>query len=194
MRVLAVVPVVAALVLAACGDPFAILPATISNSVDTVEMYAVNGTPIDKPSGYLLASRLPIRLGIDITTYNFDFLYRIDSTGAREFVPFTAIAPAPSNPSTSTTGRAGFIETNTPFASITEGLQTGYVVNQPVVLAPGKVMYARSGLPNGCFLGLPYYAKIEILSFDAAARTVKFQILVDINCGYRGLEPGLPAR
>lgn len=182
------------MVLAACGDPFAILPASTPNIVDTVEMYAVNGTPIDKPSGYLLASRLPIRLGIDITTFNFDFLYRIDTTGARQFVPFTAIAPAPSNPSTSTTGRAGFVETTTAFAAITEGLQTGYVVDKPVTLEVGKVMYARSALPNGCFLGLPYYAKIEILSFDPAARSVTFQILVDINCGYRGLEPGLPTR
>src|SRR5919109_942211 len=30
------------------------------------------------------------------------------------------------------------------------------------------------------------------LSFDDGARTVTFRILIDDNCGFRGLEPGLP--
>lgn len=180
----------AAALVAACNDPFAILPASINNTVDTVEMFAVNGTPLNKPSGYVIPSRLPIKLGIDLSTYNFDFLYRIDGTAGPQFVPYSAIAPGAANQTAS--GRAGFIATTTPFDDIDEGEQIGYVVDQPVNLAVGQVYYARSGLPNGCYLGIPYYAKLEVLSFDAAARSVKFRILVDINCGYRGLQPGLP--
>ncbi|MGE0439907.1 MAG: hypothetical protein AB7L66_13620 [Gemmatimonadales bacterium] len=194
MRVLGFVSVVAVAALgAACDDPFAILPAAISNTVDTVEMYAVNGTALDKPSGYLMVSRLPIRLGIDQTAYNFDFLYRIDSTGTPQFVPYAAIAPS-STASSSTQGRPGFLETQTAFDAIDEGEQTGYITDQPANLAVGKRFYVRSGLPNGCYLGIPYYGKIEIISFDEAARSVKMQILVDVNCGYRGLLPGLPEK
>ncbi len=39
-----------------------------------------------------------------------------------------------------------------------------------------------------------YYAKLRVLAVDTAARRVHFEILVNTNCGYRGLEPGLPTR
>jgi hypothetical protein len=177
---------------AGCDNPYAILPASIPNRVDTVQIYAVNGTPLSKPSGYVMASRLPLRLGIDLAAYNFDFLYRIDSAGVPQFVPYGALAPSTDN--TTTIGRAGIIETATPFDDIDEGEQVGYRTDQPVNLAIGRTFYVRSGLPNGCFLGIPYYGKLEVLSFDTPSRAVTFRILVDINCGYRGLEPGLPEK
>ena len=68
------------------------------------------------------------------------------------------------------------------------------MIDKPVALAAGRVFFARSALPNNCFLGIPNYAKLEVLSFNAAQRSVIFRILVDANCGYRGLEPGIPTR
>lgn len=192
MRILALVPVVAAAILTACNDPFAVLPASITNTVDTVEVYAVNGTALDKPSGYVLPIRSPLRIGIDTPSYNFDFLYRINATTGPEFVPYTVITPVPAG--TSAAGRSGFLATTSTFDAITEAEQTGFVVDKPVTLTVGQVLFVRSGLPNGCYLGIPYYAKLQVLSFDPGQRSVKFQILVDINCGYRGLEPGLPKR
>ena len=66
------------------------------------------------------------------------------------------------------------------------------MVDRPTRIEVGQVLYARSGLPNGCFLNIPYYAKLEVLSFDEAARSVRFRVLVNINCGYRQLQPGIP--
>jgi len=192
MRILAVLPVVAAALLAACNDPFAILPASISNTVDTVEIYAVNGTAIDKASGYVIPDRSPVRIGMDAPRYNFDFLYRIDPTTGGEFVPYSAVTPVAA--SSSASGRAGFLASSSTFEAITQAEQTGFVVDKPVKLEVGLVLQARSGLPNGCFLGIPYYAKLQVLSFDPVQRSVKFQILANVNCGYRGLEPGLPKR
>lgn len=192
MRILVGIPVVAAVILAACNDPFAVLPASINNTVDTVEIYAVNGTALDRPSGYIIPSRSLIRIGLDPAQYNVDFLYRIDPTNGSEFVPFTVVAPPA--PSASEAGRSGFIVSTVGFDAITEAEQTGFVVDKPVKLAVGQVLQVRSGLPNGCYLGIPYYAKLEVLSFDAAQRSVKFRILANVNCGYRGLEPGLPKR
>ena len=192
MRILAIIPVVLAAVIGACGDPFAVIPASVSNTVDTVEIYAVNGTPLDKASGYVIPDRSPVRIGLDSPRYNFDFLYRIDGTNGPEFAPYSVVTPVAA--STSNAGRAGFLAASSSFDAITEAEQTGFVVDKPVKLAVGQVWFVRSGLPNGCFLGIPYYAKLEVLSFDSGQRSVKFRILANVNCGYRGLEPGLPKR
>jgi len=191
MRVLAVLPVFAAAVLGACNNPFGVLPASIDNVVDTVEMFAVNGTDINKPSGYILASRVPIRLGIDVSSYNFDFIYRIGPNGTPQFVPYYVVAPGAD---TTANGKSGFLPTTDDFDAITDAQQTGYVVNAPQDLVVGQTMYARSGLPNGCFLSIPYYAKLQVISIDRVARSVRFRVLVDINCGYRGLQTGIPSQ
>ena len=43
-----------------------------------------------------------------------------------------------------------------------------------------------------CTIGVPEYAKLEILSF--ADSTVTFKVLANKNCGFKGLEPGIPDR
>jgi hypothetical protein len=59
-----------------------------------------------------------------------------------------------------------------------------------VPIAIGDRFVIRSRVT--CSLGVPKYAKLEIVNFDDVARTVSFRILIDDNCGFRGLEPGLP--
>jgi hypothetical protein len=39
-----------------------------------------------------------------------------------------------------------------------------------------------------------YYAKLHVVAIDTTARRIDFVILNNVNCGYRGLEPGLPKR
>jgi hypothetical protein len=41
---------------------------------------------------------------------------------------------------------------------------------------------------------VPAYGKLEILSFDADNRTISFRVLANLNCGYKGLEPGIPTQ
>ncbi len=194
MRSLAFLVLVLAAMTGACGDPFALQPAGIVNAVDTVEMYAVNGTPLDRPSGYSIGERDPgsrlVRLGLEARS--FDFLYRIDATTGPEFAPFSVVSPAPAGQSTA--GRSGFLATTAGFDAIKEAEQVGFVIDKPVQLVEGKVILARSAISATCFIQIPYYSKIEVLSFDPVARSVKFRILSNVNCGYRGLEPGLPTR
>lgn len=189
MRTLVFVFAVLVLGTAACDDPFALGPATRENRVDTLTLYAVNGTALTRPSALLLATKSTYRLGLDQLPYNFDFLYRIDPTTGPELVPFGAVAAGQG-----VSGRAGYLTTPTTFPNITLAEQTGYVTDAPLPLSVGTVLYLRSGLPNGCFLLIPYYAKLEVLSFDPAERSVRFQVLVNNNCGYRGLAPGLPEK
>jgi len=182
--------------LAGCNDPFAILPASRTNTVDTLELLAVNGTELSRPSGYSLTTKGLLRLGLDpppvFNAPPFDFMYRIDPAEGPQFAPYGAVAvPSPNQVES---GRPGLQTTPTPFDEITEGQQIGYTVDRAIVLTTGLRLYARSSLPNNCFLGIPYYAKIEVLELIDSTRSVKFRILTNNNCGYRGLEPGLPTR
>lgn len=181
--------------LVGCDDPFAILPASRPNTVDTLELFAVNGTGLNRPSGYALATKGLLRLGIDpppvLNAPPFDFMYRIDAAGP-QFAPFGAVAPLTANQTES--GRPGLQTTPTAFDAIKEGQQIGYSVDKAITLTPRLVLFARSALPNNCFLGIPYYAKIEVLEVVDSTRSIKFRILTNNNCGYRGLEPGIPTR
>jgi hypothetical protein len=69
----------------------------------------------------------------------------------------------------------------------------GYVFDKPMALDTGTVLLVRSR-PTLCLFGASasLYAKLRVLGVDSTARRLDFEILVDQNCGYRGLEPGLP--
>jgi hypothetical protein len=191
MRSIAKFPLaLAALALASqtlsCGDPLSLRPPVFPNVVDTVALYAVTGTPIARPSGYVISIRSTVRLDFFPT---FDFAYHIDESGKRAFLPYDLITG-----SGRSSGNPGLQPTETPFEAIDVAQQLGYIVRDTVEVIPGQVYYARSELPQGCAFGTPYYAKLQVLAVDDSARTVRFQILNNINCGYRGLTIGLPTR
>ncbi|MGH7561136.1 MAG: hypothetical protein ACRENB_08950 [Gemmatimonadales bacterium] len=175
-----------AVLVGACGDPLSLAPATFQNRVDTVTVFAVTGTPIHAPSAYLVSLRSAVRIDFFPT---FDFAYHIDESGKRSFLPFDLVTN-----NTRSFGNPGLQPTSTPFGEIEVAEQIGYVTKDTVEARLGQVYYVRSEIPGSCGLGLPFYGKLEVLSFDSAQRSVTFQILTNINCGYRGLEPGIPER
>jgi len=87
----------------------------------------------------------------------------------------------------------GLQHTTTPFDSITVAETNNYKTLDTVTVAVGDVLYMRSRIPSTCYLGVPAYGKVEILSLDAETRTLRFRVLGNLNCGYKSLEPGLPA-
>jgi hypothetical protein len=170
-----------------CGDPLSLRPPVFPNRVDTVTVYAVTGTPIHQPSGYVVSIRSAVRLDF---FPSFDFAYHIDDAGKRSFLPYDLITG-----SERTSGNPGLQPTETPFETIDVAQQLGYVVRDTVEAVAGQVYYVRSELPVGsCAFGTPFYAKMQVLAVDDSARAVRFQILNNINCGYRGLTVGLPTR
>jgi len=182
----AVLLLLGALAWAGCGDPLSLLPAVFENRVDTLAMYAASGTSVGLPSGFLIAQRVPVRLD---QVNNFDFIYDITPAGEHVFLPIAALVATGR-----TTGNPGFQLTADDFDSITVALQQGYVSADTVRLSAGQVYFARSAVDPSCGLGIPYYAKLEVIGFDDSARKVAFRILANINCGYRGLEVGLPKK
>jgi hypothetical protein len=171
---------------AGCGDPLSLLPAVFANREDTLKLYAASRTPVVFPSGFLVGQISPVRLD---QVSSFDFLYDVNAAGERFFVPLAALANTGR-----TNGNPGFLLTATPFDSITVALQQGYVSADTVAIRVGDVYYVRSVVDPNCGLGIPYYAKLQVLGFDDAAFSVVFRLVANVNCGYRGLELGLPKK
>lgn len=185
IRAAAGVALVAGSILSACTDPFR-LQAFVPNAIDTaVVLWAASDTLIHLPSGY------NVQDGSTVRTDRFadiDFLFDIDSAGQAVLLPTGAIG----------LGRgSGIFVTAEPFAAIRLAPTTGYQDSLPVAVDSGTVAVIRSR-PLSCSqfitLVLPYYAKLEVLELNALERRLKFRILIDANCGFRGLEEGLPTR
>ncbi len=168
---------------AACGDPFGLPRASVDNVVDTVSLYALTGTPPRTPSGYHLQFRQTVLIQDGGT---FDFAIDLDS----------AIRPVLKPTGALKLGRSSGVQATTlPFDSIRIAPATGFQLDSAVTVDVGgrAIVHSRDAT---CSYGIAavYYAKLQILAVDTAARRIDFQILVDTNCGYRGLEPGLPSR
>ena len=178
-------PVTALLVVAAaaaCDDPLALSPATFTNAVDTVRLYALRGTDLVRPSGYDLPSNATVRTD----QAAFDFAFDLDGRGTALIYPAGALG---------LTKEPGIVKMTAPFDSVISAPSSGYVDSVAVSIPPGTVFVARSRIFSlGCsFAGsLPRYGKFHVLSVDSVARSLTMEALVNQNCGYRDLRPGLP--
>ncbi|HEX5633566.1 MAG TPA: hypothetical protein VFX50_10065 [Gemmatimonadales bacterium] len=167
---------------AACGGDE--LPeATIQNFVDSTELGALTGTPVTTPSAFSIADRAAVRTD---RTAAFDFAFDIDAEGRFVFLPLVALGVE------STSGvNPGLQFSALPFAEMTEAVSNNYITDSAVAVAVGDRLFARSRLVCGS-LGVPQYGKLEIKALDPETRTIEFRYLVNNNCGYKSLQPGLP--
>lgn len=175
----------AVLGLVACGDPNQLPPASFENRVDTLTVYALSGTAVWRPSGYAATEFRVVRLD---QTNTADFAFDIRGTQP-VLLPAKAVGQAGSgslNP--------GLLHTPLAFDSITYAENSGYNSVDTVHVAIGRSFYLRARAVSSCYLGTPTYAKLEVLAIDDQARSMTFQVLVNANCGYKGLEPGVPTR
>jgi hypothetical protein len=168
----------------ACGDPFA-LPVSFENVVDTVSIWAVSGTPLHLPSAYAIVSPVGRTVRSDQFA-DFDFAFDLGSTGQAVLLPTGAIDLGRSS---------GILLRSEPFGAITIAPGSGYQDSLAVAVDSGTVAVIRSR-PVTCLnqVVLFLYAKLHVLEVDSAERRLKFEILSNTNCGYRGLEPGYPTR
>ena len=170
-----------ALLTTACGDTTGLPAPFFTNVVDTVSLYALRGTLVTQPSAYTLDAAQPVRTD---QTIALDFAFDFDSLGAPALFPTGAI----------NLGQlSGLQRATTPFDAIKLAPTGAYVFDKPLALDTGTVVLVRSR-PTQCSFGVTVslYAKLRVLGVDSTARRLDFEILVDQNCGYRGLEPGLP--
>jgi len=171
------------LALAACSEPLGLPPPVLSNVVDQISLFALEGTPLTTPSAYKLSGRQLVRTD---QSADFDFAFNIDASNRPVLLPTGAVGlPQGSGIQVATQG----------FDALTVAPTGGYVLDQPVAVDVDVVALVRSRT-LGCSFGLsvPLYAKLHVLTVDLVARRIDFEILVDQNCGYRGLETGFPLK
>ena len=175
------------LVIAACNDPFGDLPPpNFENTVDTVSLYALSGTPVTLPSGYSIFGKEPMRTDQASETLTFDFAFDIDADGNAQLFPTGALH----------LGRSSGLQLSTEeFDAITLAPTGNYQRDSAVVVAENSVAIAASR-PQSCgnLTTASLFAKLRVLKIELSDRHIELEILVDRNCGYRGLEPGLPRR
>jgi hypothetical protein len=183
-RLLFPVAAVGALTVAlGCGDDLNLPAAAFPNVVDTVVLAALSGTPIDQPSGFDVVVAETVRTD---RSNGFDFAFEIDPGGTPRIHPAGTLGLAP---------EPGILRSDDPFDAITSAPLEDYVTDTALVITGGTVFVVRSRASNvQCALAgsLPRYGKFHVLNVDLATRSVTLELLVDLNCGYRGLEPGLP--
>ena len=173
----------AAAALAACGDDFTLPPAVATNRVDTAAVYALSGTPVGAPSGYQLEFRRVVRTD---QTSLFDFAFDITAAGDPVFLPTGPLGLGEGS---------GLQVAPAPFDSITIAPTGGYVYDSTAAAGTGAELLVQSRVTTCSYGGsASYYAKLRVLNVDMVERRVDFEILVNTNCGYRGLEPGLPTQ
>ncbi len=183
-RPVIVLVVVALAAIAACGDNSLGLPAAhFNNVVDSVSLWALDATPLNTPSAYSIIGRMVVQT---YQTTGFDFAFNITPAGQAVLLPTGALG----------LGKAsGILLQSKSFDSITVAPSTGYQDSVAVAVDSGTTAVLRSRPVSSCVIGTVFlYAKLQVLRIDTIARRIDYHILVDENCGYRGLEPGIPKR
>jgi hypothetical protein len=166
----------------ACDDPLSLAPASISNVIDTVTLYALRGTDVRLPSGYDLTTVRATRTDLS----GFDFAFDIADNGQSLIYPSGALHLDRS---------PGIDPVQQLFDSVSSAPAAGYLDSLPVGIATGTVFVVRSRPSfTGCALSgsLPRYGKFLVLAIDSVQRTMMMEALVDQNCGYHSLLPGNP--
>ncbi len=169
---------------AACSDSNDLPDATIENVERTDTLWALVGTPVSTPSGFSVEGSRRVRTDL---TVDFDFAYNIQADGQHVLLPRAALGIDTAN-----SVNPGFVARTESFEAITTPPSDGFVTDEAVPIAPGERYVIRSRVT--CNVGVPKYAKMEILEFDDALGIMTFRVLVNDNCGFRSLEPGLPDR
>ncbi len=165
----------------ACGDALGLPPVQSDNVVDTTVLFALQGTDISAPSGFDIVSGLRSRTDL---AEPFDLAFDIDANDRALLFPAAALGLLT---------EAAVRESSQSFGAIDRAPTDGYQSDSALVLRVSMVILARSrAAPQFCaFLGaIPRFGKFRVLAIDQAARTVTLEFLVNVNCGYRSLEPG----
>lgn len=176
--------VAATLALAACGGLNDLSDAQIPNVVDTATIAALTGTPIAQASAFSVSAGQAIRTDLSI---DFDFAFDQYQSGP-VLLPRAALQINEGGGL-----QPGLALSDEQFGELDVAPIEGFLTRDTVAIAVGQVFAARSRVVCGG-LGVPLYGKLRILALDATARTVTFEFLVNENCGYVGLEPGIPER
>ena len=169
----------AILLLPACADDELPEP-NFQNAVETFTLGSLTSTPVVVPSAYSIPDNQVVRT--DQST-GFDFAYvRVNDRDLLVPLGALGLGGRSSNP--------GMQFATLSFDALVDPPSDGYLTSDSLEVSVGDVIVARSRV--ACFLGVPQYAKLQVKSINATARTLTFDAVANVNCGYRSLALGLP--
>jgi hypothetical protein len=177
-----------AVVLNACGDPTS-LRANLLNSVDTLYVFALTGTPPSYPSGISIVAGQAVRVD---GFAGFDVALDINASGLPVVYPVKLVVASPG-----TARPVGLQKVTGSFDAVLEAPNTGYKTDAEVVLTPGETVVIQSphnGSGDICQFAIsPYlYAKVTVDSVKLDSRILYLRMGVDPNCGFRSFADSLP--
>jgi len=170
---------------AACSDPNQLSDPSFQNAVDTVTLYSLTEGPLSEPSAYSINSRSGVRTWEAGTA--FEFVYSTEPGGRAFFLPIDVLGLLSEG-----AFKPGLLRSDRTFDGMTKAPLNGYVTSDTIVMAEQERYFVRTGINACAGLGVPLYAKLEVLDIDSAEASVKFRVLANRNCGYRGLLEGFP--
>jgi len=184
MRFRTLLALVAASLIAACANDSLLPVASNANTLKTITLGALRHSPVTTPSAFVVDPGSAVRTDGGLGG-GFDFMYDIDPIAGPAFYPAEAAGVIPASST-----NPGLKRMHVAFDSIKIADLNGYTNDSLLAVDSGDVFLVRSAI--SCSQGIPEYGKLEVLGIDTVAHEVTFQVITDNNCGYRGLEPGVP--
>lgn len=174
-----------ALVAIACGDLSR--KANYSNALQSFSLFALTGAPVNTPTAIELLGGTTTADG----SYRFDVALDLDSLGQTRVYPVRTIAGALST-LRGERSRVGLQVVPGTFDALTEAPATGYDTLGFKVIRANDVLAIEVQDLTTCIYstrGYFIYGKLTVDSVRTADRRIFGRIVVDRNCGFRGLTP-----
>jgi len=177
--------VACAVLAVACGD-ITRQKATYTTALSSFSVFTLTGTPLAEPNA------LSFLGGVTRATssFGFDVAFDIDSSGKVVVYPVRSVAGAAAG----TPKRVGLQIVPGGFDALREAPLTGYDTVGTQRLSAGTALAVELRDPTACFSynlvsSQLLYGKLVIDSAFAGTRHIYGRVVIDPNCGYRGLVP-----
>lgn len=175
---------------AACEDPFEIT-ANYPNIDQSLEVWAITGSPASYPSGILMvAPGLPRASAarLDASGSLFDIAFDIDTLGRLRVLPVgSVVAPITG------TRVIQFQRPTQTYTAIAEAPRTGWTADSVLLVGQGQSFLVRVSTQYCQFdIRQDIYAKFYVDSIVPEDRRIKLRGRINPNCGFRSFLDGFP--
>ena len=184
-RLLPIVTVLCAAVLAGCGDDLFDVRARYEVETDTLTVFALNGSPPEAPVGLNTPFLAVVRAD---SSFNFDLAFDITEDSKVRVIPVSRVGGA-----FGVGRRIGIVMLEEPFDSVDRAPGGGYVYDSTVVVETGQPFAVQVVTPYCTSFDASsfVYSKIVVDSVRPLSRELFLRVTVDPNCGFRGLVDGV---
>ena len=177
----------------ACDNPNT-TTTLISVIADTLQVFALTGTPPSYPAAFLASSGAVTRAD---GSFNFDVAFDISPSNEvvvypQKLVGVPCVAGAVNCGGALGGKPVGLQRITVAFDSLERAPAAGYQFDSTFTLTPGQglVMQVQSASECPLAFSTVMYSKFVVDSIDATRRSIYFRSVNDPNCGYRSLIPG----